>query len=90
MTSSVSSPGLYSSALQNCADMPSAHSSVGWGPNVVGQAHVGADLASPAGYALKTGQPVISNWPSRVSSTSSTPKSPWRLRISTFSARRTP
>ena len=34
---------------------------VGWGPNVVGQAHVGADLASPAGYALKTGQPVISN-----------------------------
>ncbi|GJD52027.1 hypothetical protein OPKNFCMD_4789 [Methylobacterium crusticola] len=34
---------------------------VGWGPNVVGQATVGADLASPAGYALKTGQPVISN-----------------------------
>jgi two-component sensor histidine kinase len=34
---------------------------VGWGPNVVGQALVGADLASPAGYALKTGQPVISN-----------------------------
>jgi two-component sensor histidine kinase len=34
---------------------------VGWGPNVVGHAHVGADLASPAGYALKTGQPVISN-----------------------------
>lgn len=34
---------------------------VGWGPNVVGHALVGADLASPAGYALKTGQPVISN-----------------------------
>ena len=34
---------------------------VGWGPDVVGQAVVGADLASPAGFALKTGQPVISN-----------------------------
>ncbi|WP_448203281.1 PAS domain-containing protein [Azospirillum sp. sgz302134] len=34
---------------------------VGWKPGVVGQAFVGADLASPAGYALKTGQPVISN-----------------------------
>jgi two-component sensor histidine kinase len=34
---------------------------VGWGPGVVGIAQVGADLASPAGYALKTGKPVISN-----------------------------
>ncbi|MFE1598257.1 sensor histidine kinase [Methylobacterium sp. ID0610] len=34
---------------------------VGWGPDVVGKAVVGADLASPAGFALKTGQPVISN-----------------------------
>ncbi|MDP4024073.1 histidine kinase dimerization/phosphoacceptor domain -containing protein [Methylobacterium sp. NEAU 140] len=34
---------------------------VGWGPEVLGQARVGADLASPAGYALKTGRPVISN-----------------------------
>ena len=34
---------------------------VGWGPDVVGVAQVGADLASPAGYALKTGKPVISN-----------------------------
>ena len=34
---------------------------VGWKPGVVGQALVGADLASPAGYALKTGEPVISN-----------------------------
>jgi PAS domain S-box-containing protein len=34
---------------------------VGWAPGVVGQALVGADLASPAGYALKTGEPVISN-----------------------------
>jgi two-component sensor histidine kinase len=34
---------------------------VGWDEGVVGQASVGADLASPAGYALRTGKPVISN-----------------------------
>jgi two-component sensor histidine kinase/putative methionine-R-sulfoxide reductase with GAF domain len=34
---------------------------VGWDPGLVGVASVGADLASPAGYALKTGKPVISN-----------------------------
>jgi len=34
---------------------------VGWGPGVVGVAQVGADLASPAGFALKTGHSVISN-----------------------------
>jgi two-component sensor histidine kinase len=34
---------------------------VGWNPGVVGMATVGADLASPAGYALRTGKPVISN-----------------------------
>jgi two-component sensor histidine kinase len=34
---------------------------VGWGPGVVGSATVGADVASPAGYALRTGNPVISN-----------------------------
>ena len=34
---------------------------VGWEPGVVGVASIGADLASPAGFALKTGRPVISN-----------------------------
>jgi two-component sensor histidine kinase len=34
---------------------------VGWGAEVVGAATVGADTASPAGYALRTGQAVISN-----------------------------
>jgi two-component sensor histidine kinase len=34
---------------------------VGWGPGVIGSATVGADMASPAGYALHTGKPVISN-----------------------------
>ena len=34
---------------------------VGWGPDVIGAATVGADIESPAGYALITGKPVISN-----------------------------
>jgi len=34
---------------------------VGWAPEAIGTAIIGADLASPAGYALKTGRPVISN-----------------------------
>ena len=34
---------------------------VGWNEGVIGSATVGADLASPAGYALRTGKPVISN-----------------------------
>ena len=34
---------------------------VGWDEGVVGTASVGADLASPAGFALRTGKPVISN-----------------------------
>jgi two-component sensor histidine kinase len=34
---------------------------VGWGEGVVGAARIGADIESPAGYALQTGLPVISN-----------------------------
>jgi two-component sensor histidine kinase len=34
---------------------------VGWGEGVVGRVTIGADMASPAGYALRTGKPVISN-----------------------------
>ncbi len=34
---------------------------VGWHSGVIGIATVGADLASPAGFALRTGKPVISN-----------------------------
>jgi two-component sensor histidine kinase len=34
---------------------------VGWDDGVVGKASVGADMESPAGYALHTGKPVISN-----------------------------
>jgi hypothetical protein len=34
---------------------------VGWDAGVVGVVTVGVDLESPAGYALRTGKPVISN-----------------------------
>jgi signal transduction histidine kinase/CheY-like chemotaxis protein len=34
---------------------------VGWHPGVVGHATIGADLESPAGYALHTGKPVVAN-----------------------------
>jgi two-component sensor histidine kinase len=34
---------------------------VGWRPGVVGHARLGPDGESPAGYALQTGKPVISN-----------------------------
>jgi two-component sensor histidine kinase len=34
---------------------------VGWDEGLVGTASIGADLASPSGYALRTGKPVISN-----------------------------
>lgn len=34
---------------------------VGWKEGVVGTARIGADLESPAGFALQTGKPVISN-----------------------------
>jgi GAF domain-containing protein len=34
---------------------------VGWDPGLIGIASVGADLASPSGFALRTGKPVISN-----------------------------
>jgi two-component sensor histidine kinase len=34
---------------------------VGWKPGIIGRIRIGADLESPAGYAFKTGEPVISN-----------------------------
>lgn len=34
---------------------------VGWDPDVVGKARIGADIHSPAGYALQSGQPVASH-----------------------------
>ena len=43
---------------QNCLIV---RAGVGWDDDVIGKATVGADLASPAGFALRTGKPVISN-----------------------------
>ena len=34
---------------------------VGWNEGLIGTASVGADIASPSGFALRTGKPVISN-----------------------------
>jgi len=34
---------------------------VGWGPGIVGVATLRDDIASPGGFALRTGQPVIAN-----------------------------
>ena len=49
--------------LIQCMDEPRllVRSGVGWAEGVVGHATVGADLESPAGFALRTGRPVISN-----------------------------
>lgn len=33
----------------------------GWGEGVIGTAKIGADMESPAGYALQTGRPIIAN-----------------------------
>ena len=40
-------------------------SGVGWSEGVVGHARVGGDLQSPAGYAFRSGKPIISNHLSR-------------------------
>jgi two-component sensor histidine kinase len=41
-------------------DMLLAHG-MGWAPGVIGNVVLGADLASPAGYALRTKLPVVTN-----------------------------
>jgi PAS domain S-box-containing protein len=46
---------------QPLADQLLVRAGVGWAAGLVGRAMVGADLESPAGFALKTGLPVISN-----------------------------
>jgi two-component sensor histidine kinase len=53
----------YSKVLEYMPDQNRllVRAGVGWDEGVVGSASVGADLASPAGFALHTGKPVISN-----------------------------
>jgi two-component sensor histidine kinase len=58
--------GLHTAFCKVLEHMPSQHrflvrAGVGWGEGVVGVATVGDDLESPAGYALRTKSPVISN-----------------------------
>jgi two-component sensor histidine kinase len=53
----------YSKVMQYLPDEKRllVRAGVGWPPSIVGRASVGSDLASPAGFALRTGKPVISN-----------------------------
>ena len=58
--------GLHTQFCKVLEHIPSEHrflvrAGIGWGQNVVGVATVGDDLESPAGYALRTKRPVISN-----------------------------
>lgn len=45
----------------SCEDTMLLRAGIGWRSGLVGMARVGADLESPAGYAFKTHEPVISN-----------------------------
>ena len=65
-TARLTAEGLHAEYCKVLEYMPSENrllvrAGVGWDAGVVGSASVGADLASPAGYALHTGKPVISN-----------------------------
>jgi two-component sensor histidine kinase len=65
-TARLTSEGLHTEFCKILQYIPSdghllVRAGVGWQPGVVGVATVGADLASPAGFALRTGKPVISN-----------------------------
>lgn len=53
----------YSKVMQYLPDEKKllVRAGVGWPPGIVGQTSIGSDLASPAGFALRTGMPVISN-----------------------------
>ena len=62
----VAAEGLGAPLAKVLQHMPGEHAllvraGVGWRPGVVGHARLGAELDSPAGYAMKTGAPVISN-----------------------------
>jgi two-component sensor histidine kinase len=66
LTARLTAEGLQAEFAKVLEFMPSegrflVRAGVGWGPEVVGSATVGADVASPAGYALRTGKAVISN-----------------------------
>lgn len=65
-TARLTAEGLRSEFCKVLEHIPSENrllvrAGVGWDEGIVGQASIGADLASPAGFALRTGKPVISN-----------------------------
>jgi two-component sensor histidine kinase len=65
-TSRLTAEGLHTEFCKVLEYLPSENqflvrAGVGWEPGIVGVAKIDADLASPAGFALKTGRPVISN-----------------------------
>src|SRR6204780_2179561 len=66
LTARLTAEGLNAEFAKVLEFMPSegrflVRAGVGWDSGVVGTATVGADVASPAGYALRTGKAVISN-----------------------------
>lgn len=66
LTAQLTAEGLKAEFAKVLEFMPSegrflVRAGVGWDPGVVGTATIGADVASPAGYALRTGKAVISN-----------------------------
>lgn len=65
-TARLTAEGLRSEFCKVMEHIPSekrllVRAGVGWGPGIIGTASVGADFSSPAGFALRTGRPVISN-----------------------------
>jgi two-component sensor histidine kinase len=65
-TARLAAEGLHAEFCKVLEYLPSKNrflvrAGVGWEPGIVGVATIGADLASPAGFALRTGKPVISN-----------------------------
>lgn len=65
-TASLTAEGLQAEFSKVLEFMPDRNrllvrAGVGWDAGVIGAATVGADLESPAGFALRTGKPVISN-----------------------------
>ncbi len=65
-TARLTAEGLRAEFCKVLEHMPSENrllvrAGVGWQAGIVGTASIGADLESPAGFALRTGKPVISN-----------------------------
>lgn len=65
-TATLAAEGLQAEFCKVLEHLPAEHcllvrAGLGWPPGIVGSARIGDDGASPAGFALRTGKPVISN-----------------------------